>query len=170
MKNTRLIILLLAIISGSCFAGGYVGLGVGASTYDVDLGAATSLADDSDTGIKAYLGYMIYDFLGLEAGYADLGNFSAAPASLLSGDASAKYFSIIGRTSFTALGLFAKLGLDHRQMDWDSNTLGLSKDSETSGYYGLGFDFNLPKIGLRVEWEHFSSEQKLLSAGLYYRF
>lgn len=53
----------------------YLGAGYGISSFDSDVTNLTGGAslDDEDSGFKFFAGYQFNDFLGIEIGYADLG-------------------------------------------------------------------------------------------------
>ena len=53
--------------------GGYVGLGAGASRYDLRSGSGGFDFDDGGSAIKLYAGAFFHPNLGLELGYLDLG-------------------------------------------------------------------------------------------------
>ena len=89
--------------------GGYVGLGAGASRYDLRSGSGGFDFDDGGSAIKLYAGAFFHPNLGLELGYLDLGK-----ARRIGGNSSARglNFSLVGRLPLgTQLDLQGKLGI-----------------------------------------------------------
>ena len=173
MKHIIYSIALGMFFIASSYGGGYVGVGVGASAFDVDLGSSARETDGSDAGFKLYGGYFISGFFAIEGGYADLGSFEMEVSSLknVKFDSSTSYLALVGRIPFAAIGgIFAKAGLNRFKMD-TKDSLGVSlSDSDSKSYLAAGIDIDFPVIGVRAEYERFNSESSLWSAGVYYRF
>ena len=142
--------------------GGYVGLGAGASKYDLRSGPGSLAFDDSDTAIKLYTGAYFHPNLGLELGYLDLGK-----ARRLGGSTSARglNFSLVGRLPVTTqLDLLGKVGSFYGR----TNTQGVGgygmQLGKASGFglsYGAGLRWAFtPQWSAVLEWDrqrlHFS--------------
>lgn len=67
------------IATGSSWAGDpYIGAGGGASHMNLDCGS-NETCDSSDSGFKAYAGYLFNKHVGVEAVYLDFGEWTARP-------------------------------------------------------------------------------------------
>ena len=154
--------------------GFYAGGSVGNSHWKgSDLGGLAN--DGSDTGLKVYGGYAFTPNLGLELGYADLGEFNGPLGSL---KANGAYLDAVGTVplgmNFSALG---RVGLFNGRLE--SNVAGLSdRDRSTKWKVGLGLQYDFSRnLGVRGEWERYrfdalstSADTDLYSIGLNYRF
>jgi len=148
--------------------GFYGGFGLGST--DSDLTGAT---DKRDTVWKGFGGYQLNRYLGVEAGYIDLGKTAIPGASFSSKALTA---AAVGSLPLTPqFAFFGKLGV--AQVETDVNG---ASDNNFDPTYGLGlrYDFNR-QIGLRGEWERFrvsgnpfaaKSDTDLYSVSLVYRF
>lgn len=161
------------------FHGGYIGLGAGASRYDLRSGAGNFNFDDSDTAIKLYTGAYFHPNLGLELGYLDLGKARRA-----GGNTSARgiNLSLVGRLPLsTQLDLLGKVGSFYGR----TNTQGyggygmqLGKASGFGLSYGAGLRWAFtPQWSAVLEWErqrlHFAdrnSDVDTTTLGLQYRY
>ena len=148
--------------------GFYGGFGLG--TTDSDLTGAT---DKRDTVWKAFGGYQINKYLGVEGGYIDLGNTAIPGASF-----SNKTFTAVAVGSLPITPQFALLGkLGVALVETDVN--GIS-DSNSDPTYGIGLRYDFTRqIGLRGEWDRYriggnpysaKSDTDLFSVSLVYRF
>jgi OOP family OmpA-OmpF porin len=188
----------LALLVAPAWAGTfYLGAGAGESSTD-DLSVADlddgsfvdGSLDDSDTAIKAFVGYRFLKFVAIEVGYVDLGEFTIEGTSDGSGpdffagpvDAAAEVdgydVSVLGILPIgKRLKVFARAGY----YLWDSEVtvsnggLSLSEDDDGEDtLIGAGASFRLGAgIDVRAEYEQFDVDDitvDVISAGLTWRF
>ena len=161
--KTSVIALALAL-SGSAFAGGYVGAGVGQASVDAcgDLLAlgATS-CDDEDTGFKFFGGYELNENIAIEGSYTDYGELSAS-AGATSVTLEATAFAIAGKGTIPLndrFSLFAKLGFAFWDAEASAIGFGSVDDDGTDLTYGFGAEVALSDtIGFRGEWERLDAD------------
>jgi len=158
---------------------GFVGLGVGSSSLVDDNDAMPAAnVDDSDTGWKIFGGYSFNEFLALEVGYVDFGEFGAATGSW---EASSINVSALGTWPLgSEFSLLGKVGANR----WDAERrLGATSgdDNGTDVLYGIGLQYDFTdRINGRFEWERFASvgepavtgesDLDLLSVSVAYKF
>lgn len=189
------------------FSDMYVGVNVGRSTVAIPDNTATftvtpatqSLSkSSSDTSYKVYGGAQVLDFLAVEAGYANLGSFSAtrtttgpAMTNTASGKTQGIYADGVGSYAINStFSLLARLGYGYYWTSVENSVTGttfpggatsVNGKSVAQGFqYGLGAQFNMSKqIALRAEWDrkpssYVISDQKVsidsVSLGLLYKF
>jgi OmpA-OmpF porin, OOP family len=162
---------LLAISGAASAAGGYVGVGFGESSVDVEpyYTGATSVSD-SDTAFKIFGGYEFNRTIALEGGYTNFGEFGVDYAwtdgTFLYNDyerveASALYVAAVGSIPLGPVSLFGKAGLAHWFVDytdyWDDWGITWT-DSATGINPMLGFGVKIDAgnaFALRGEFERF---------------
>jgi OOP family OmpA-OmpF porin len=178
-----------ALLIGAAHAaepGFYLGASGGQSFIDDNFndGADNIKFDDNETGWKAYLGYQFVPWLGVEAGYADLGKYSAnnirlngQPVNLGADlEASAWQAFLVGTLPLGPVDLFAKAGAADQKLEVNSNNFGNQSDNGRQFAYGVGaaYNFGDGHWGLRVEAEGYDDNEVddfyFLSAGITYRF
>lgn len=179
--------------------GFYIGVGGGQSEVDdlasltvsdaqfvadiIDPGAVitsgTSEKDDTDTGVKLFLGYSFNEYFALEASYIDLGeastsvtgsgldSFATPFTGTIEGEFEVDGFALsaVGSYPFTdAFSIFGKAGVFKYETDFKaslSTSLGLSvsvsdDESGTEITYGVGLNYRFnDNFSLRAEWERF---------------
>ena len=135
--------------------GGYVGLGAGASRYDLRSGSGGFDFDDGGSAIKLYAGAFFHPNLGLELGYLDLGK-----ARRIGGNSSARglNFSLVGRLPLgTQLDLQGKLGTFYGRTDTrgvGGYGVQLGKGSGFGLSYGAGLRWAFtPQWSAVLQWE-----------------
>jgi OOP family OmpA-OmpF porin len=152
-------------------------LGGSATTTASDFETAVETIESDELGWKVYAGYNFLDFLGAEASYRDLGNFSdgvtnaSIDLDLKVIDGSVRAFLPVG-----PFDLFARAG--YANIAWDGvvnleNEIENFDEDEWELFYGVGLELKLgEKLALRAEWEKYDVSDSLntLSAGLSYRF
>jgi OmpA-OmpF porin, OOP family len=149
--------------------------------------------DDSDRGYKFFVGYQFTDYVAIEAGYADLGDFDVRVArdpevGTLTGNTSYKGYNldVVGTWPLTSrLSAFGRVGAF--RYDTAENFTGtqslavsLSRDDKSTGYkFGAGLEYSFTeRLSARIEAERYRIEDmlgdngsvNLYSAGLVYRF
>lgn len=182
-------VVLASSLATAALAQGYIGASIGQSDFKIDCTGLTS-CDKKDTAYKLYGGYMVLPYLGVEAGWTELGkatgsgvfDFDTTPISG-TGELKSRGFFLAGiaAAQFGEASVFGKLGVASLKTKLTISALGAS-DSEsktsTNLYYGLGAGYEFTKnFGARIEWERFrikyvdeKDDVDLLSAGVVYRF
>ncbi len=165
-----MVILVVAAIPASAIENGfYIGGSIGGSSLevrDIDEELGDLRFSDGDTGYKLFAGFRFMNFLGVEAGYVDLGEPNDVVAEsedeavhvqigLKGWDAFAVGFLPIG-----PVDLFAKVGV----VSWDADIVSrlvptdevdADSDSGTDAAFGIGVGLRLGKVTLRAEGEQF---------------
>jgi OOP family OmpA-OmpF porin len=146
---------------GMCAAqaesGPYVGANFGQSSIDLCSGLAVTGCDDDDTGWKVYGGYDINPYFAVEAGYADLGDFSVAiPGITVTGEYDGMFIDAKGSLPIgDAFSVFAKLGVLFWDVEGANAAVGYSEDGSDLSY-GLGAEYMFTsQFGGRAEWQQF---------------
>lgn len=154
-------------------ADAFVGVGAGLSQLDPETqGTPFTVADDQDTGIKAFVGVdltPISPHLSVEAFYADLGqatlenrgtlDYGAYGAALnfgFSGSVAPKFSAFVS-------GGVAKLDI--------SADIPFSQEEDTSLFFGVAGSYAIGRHWyLQLEYEHFAEDAQLLSLNIVKRF
>lgn len=198
-KSRRLAFALSLILgsgTGAAHAGGwYAGLGAGQSKVpDIECDPLTvaliadesCAVDDTDTGLKLFVGYRINPGLALELSAVDLGEAgiggtdSFFGATGLHTDVSGISLSVLGFLPVTRnVALFGRAGA----FRWDADTTFSSDPGEetatergTDPMVGAGILFGVSgRTDLRIEWERFldvaeDTDIDLVSASIVFRF
>ena len=186
-------------IKDSGGSGVYVGGGVGATQLKIDTGGLIGSTDESDTGWKVFVGYQINPYVGVEAGYYDLGKasfsgtlavpippFPAGTAASVNLKSKAYAIAAVGSLPLGGSGfsLIGRLGISRSETDAGvrlgvaaTNTL---SDKATELTYGAGLRYDVTRaLALRAEWERFrvggsntgdKSDVDLFTLNAFYRF
>lgn len=165
-----MIIVVAATVPAAAIENGfYIGGSIGGSSLevrDIDEELGDLRFSDGDTGYKLFAGFRFMNFLGVEAGYVDLGEPNDVVAEsedeavhvqigLKGWDAFAVGFLPIG-----PVDLFAKVGV----VSWDADIVSrlvptdevdADSDSGTDAAFGIGVGLRLGKVTLRAEGEQF---------------
>ncbi|MEM7193964.1 MAG: outer membrane beta-barrel protein [Pseudomonadota bacterium] len=111
--------------------------------------------DDSDTAIGARVGIMLTDVIGLEAGYIDLGDYSApgsTPGNRIELDARALSAAVVLNWSIAnQLDLYGKGGLYYVEAESSSTIAGRdfsSDDDEFEPFAAIGIEADFGAINL----------------------
>jgi hypothetical protein len=154
------------------------GIYIGASVGTADLDAVSNLTDISgdDTGWKAIVGWRVFNYLGVEASWVDLGTAddSSADASITTDGLDLFAVGIIPiGTWFELFGKIGYMAWD-AEIDGDDPTLDASDDGEDLAW-GAGAAFRIGRgFQIRVEYENFDIEaldsSEFYSAGFTYTF
>lgn len=169
----------------------YLGLALGQSQADIDCTGTTS-CDDSDTAWKVFGGFQFNRHFALEAGYANLGEVTAAvpagggiPAADVAIEATA--FELVGVGVLPLaerFSVYGKLGVYMADTEVRVSFAGLGSvtrsDDNTGLTFGLGLRYDVtPSLGVRAEWQRYSdvsadafgeSDLDLISLGVLWRF
>ncbi len=157
--------------------GGYLDLGqdsgdIAAAAAAAGLGGRVTALDDKDFGWKIFGGYQFNIYFAAEFGYTDLGEASATFAATtpsaaivnVEADGTALSGSIVGTYPLNRdLGLFGRFGAAYWDVDGTGSAVvggsSASVEADDDGIdllFGLGARYSLtPKLGLRLEWEHY---------------
>ena len=153
-------------------------------------GISPSSTEDSDNAWKIYLGIPFNKNLGLELGYAKLGDqtisgtFNGAAATSRA-TSTAYLFDLVGNYDFNeSFSLLGKVGMHRWGVNDDTTKNGVNASNGADGFdftYGLGVQYNVNKdVGLRMEWERINDmghegttgniDANLITIGVVYRF
>lgn len=178
MKNVFVspLALALALSSGLAQAADpnwYVGGGVGYSKVKFDTSGIVGSKDETSTAWKVFGGYQINRYMGVEAGYVDLGKasfngrlsvaeppFPVGTATSGDFDSNAFFLTAVGAYPVTTqFSVLAKLGVSRAETDARVTLGGLSASTTgrtTQATYGLGVRFDINKsFAVRGEWDRF---------------
>ncbi len=150
--------ILLVALSGVFLAtpalaqvGGYVGAGFLSANTDnasdfAPVNGPGATGDKTATGLKVYGGYMFRPFLGVEAGYYDLGSYDVKLGGVKTDEFKTSAFAVsaVGSWPFgTGFNLHGKLGLAFTSVDYTCKVgcggifVNTSK-SDVAGLIGFG--------------------------------
>lgn len=165
----KLIFAAFVALSSQAFAEGFVGIGLGQTSADVDanpIGGIVPSIDDSDTSLNIFGGAMLTPNFGIEAGYIDLGEYSALWDDGIDylkykAEASALYFAGLGVAPINdQFGFYAKAGLASWSLDTkETSSFGYSFNASESGIglmFGVGGQLSVNNFLLRLEFERFT--------------
>lgn len=135
MKSRAQMILTAALLSLGSAAQADMYLAGGAYATSVDTLVAANDINDSDVAPAIFLGWRPIELLGVEAGYYDLGNFSAPLV-----DVEAHAFTVAGLVSLELgpIGAYVKGGLASTEIDVNN-----ASDSSTDPFGGVGITIDL---------------------------
>ncbi len=143
------ILLLLPLLTNAQLVQGegYAGASMGVPIYDK--------LNKTDVGYKIYGGYMLYDYLGLDIAYVNLGNPKSGNGNL---EASGANVAAILRFLINRqISLFGKLG----SFVWDTKNPSGSSDNGNSLSFGAGASFNArDNIFIHGEIEKFETSNE----------
>lgn len=155
----------------------YLGFGVGGSAADEDCDYyyySNSDCDGQDTSFKFYAGKRLYENLGFEVTYLDLGKLDNDRGQLTTtAETTGFNFSLLGIIPFDDFGyLYGKAGFMAWQTDYtriDTGGKTTSDDDGTDFTYGIGFAFLFQKkYELRLEFERLNElDDNFDSGGAY---
>ena len=159
----------------------YVGVGIGASSYDDDGYFDQQRLDDSEVGIKFFGGYRFSEYFSLEGGLVGLGTFDAdSSSSEIKNEFSLISFSGVGYLPLVyGISLYGQLGFGFASISQDiayatpSAQLVTRNDSDSAlaGIYGAGLKFippNFRKLEFSLGWERtvFSTDTTRVDGGI----
>lgn len=176
--------LIAAAIAAPAFAGNtYIGGSVGRA--EQKLSAAGASVSDNDTATKIVGGYQFTPAVGVEAGYAILGE-SNIVGGVYSAGAEPKsfYVAVTGTMPLTpVIAGFVKLGAAHTRTDVFASDRGYfysARVNNGSVLAGIGASYAINKqLSLVAEYEHFgkivsedgvSLKADMLSVGVRFQF
>ena len=191
---------LLMSVSTVSANGFYGGFAFGNAKADIDTGAidrelgnagfpASTGADDSDTGFKLHAGYRFGDYLAVEGGYVEFGDFTTA--SDIGGGNPGRIESTLSIDGFFLTGVggypvsadffvYGKAGVifwdasatSRAELASGSGSAGTSDDG-TDLTYGIGASYRIGEgVSVRLDWDHYDisgdtdTDVDLVSVGL----
>ena len=131
----------------------YVGGGIYSTSIEADING-NSLEED-DVAPAIFLGWRPIEFVGVEAGYYDFGNFEKAGKSL-EGTA----FTLAGLLSMELgpVGVYAKGGVANNEFEFSSPGTS-SSDSSTDPFGGLGLTVDvMDRLYVYAEYLRFAAD------------
>lgn len=132
----------------------YIGGGVYATSIDADTGGASSL-EEEDVAPAIFLGWRPIEFLGVEAGYYDFGNFESAGSSL---EGTAYTLAGLLSVELGPVGVYAKGGVANNEFDFSSaGTSGSESSTDPFGGLGLTVDV-MDRLYVYAEYLRFAAD------------
>lgn len=133
-------------------------------------------ADDSDSALGLSLNYHFNEMLGVEVGYADLGEYSLTLSGLGQPETVNVSFSapFVGLVSTFALNdkfsLSLRGGAFKATGDFSSNSINDEIDGDTQGYAGVSLDYAFTNnVSAQLRYDGFD-EFGITGLGLVYKF
>ncbi len=166
-------------------AGPYIGGSITRSDFNPEvLGLPSVSAEHAGLGGKAYGGYRFNEYVGIEAGYADLGSITGTQVANGAtfeqrAKARAYYGAVTGRMPVSeAFALTGKLGVSYGRVRGDSTASAPTdlRGPRRSFMYGLGVEYRVsPRVAVVAEFERFGRvsdnvSASAVSAGIRYWF
>lgn len=156
----------------------YVGAGLGSANLSDDFDGLTIDADA--TAFRLFAGWRINDYVAVEGGYQDFGDFeqtidfagSRATASL---SADGFFAGADGALPLSdRFALTGRLGMFFWDGNAEINAVSQASPEDSNLYYGVGGRFELtPRLALTGDWSRYELEDtdsRLISVGLRYGF
>jgi hypothetical protein len=178
------LLILAAAVPGISWAadnGIYLGGSYGEVSSDYALSFGQGREVD-DHGFKAIVGARPFDWLAIEANYADLGE-TRSPLFIVcvtvpcpdeeTVDAQSLSVSVLGMWALPLVDLYARVGASRWETQHQIRFLPEQKLEGTDPTYGVGLQGRLGGFALRVEYERFDfggEDADLVSAGFTYTF
>lgn len=137
----------------------YIGASGGMVQYKDSCGNVPVPCDDVDTAFRGFGGWRFNRNFALEFGYADLGSAEGSGLGLTY-EKHVYSFDLSGVFTFQLLGNLhglARLGAYRAKAEVETSAGGVttrSGSTNTAWLGGLGLEYQLSRLGLRVEWLH----------------
>jgi len=189
------VVLVVHLLIGSCVHAGefFVGINAGTATFDGlndacdevleneafigGFSVGCQVTSDSDTAFSINGGYNFNRIFGLEAGYVDLGEYSAnISAAGITVDAAAEVDYIYAAVVLTApiskkFSVSARLGGVNADIAVSSQIgLGAELEDAPAGFAGVSLDYRIAeKVSFQVRYDSLS-EADITTVGLRYHF
>ncbi|WP_297528126.1 outer membrane beta-barrel protein [Thiohalobacter sp.] len=162
------------LLAAQAQAGGYAGIALGQASIDdtVTQSGTSAGIDENATGWKIFGGYGFTDNLGVEAGWADLGDMNEG--GVVDTETEGFYAAGVGRFPIgdSGLSVHGKLGL----YAWDQDIAisgGTVSHDGIDFMYGIGAKYLVNDLlGVQFDWERYNTETDadLISVGITLNF
>ena len=133
--------------------GFYLGAGVTETSFDVSVDGVSD--DFDDNGFKVIAGWRPFNWFAVEANYLDLGG---ADDDGLESDSSAITLSALVLAEIGIIDLYARAGMANWDTEFGVQGVGSVADDGWEPTYGVGVGAHFGSIGVRAEYERFSTE------------
>ena len=133
--------------------GFYLGAGLSNTNFDVEVDGVSD--DFDDNGFKVIAGFRPLDWLAFEANYIDLGGTDEDGLSI---DSNALTASALVLAEVGIVDLYARVGMANWNTDFSVDGVGNADDDGWEPTYGVGVGVHFGSIGVRAEYERFSTE------------
>ena len=174
---------------------GYLGAAIGQAKFKKSCSGLTGVGfagscDEKDTAWKVFGGYQAHRYFGLELGYTDLGETSAAgtiagvPVSAAI-EAKGIELTVVGTVPLgDRFSAYAKVGAFRWDVDARATVGAVTTSTDDKGTnftYGFGLNFHVnPNIAVRAEWQRYNDvgdssttgrgDVNMVSAGVLFKF
>jgi hypothetical protein len=137
--------------------GFYLGAGVTQASFDLDLTVDDEVfqEDEDDNGFKIIAGWRPLDFIAVEANYMDLGGVGQDGVTI---DTTAITVSGLVLAEIGIVDLYARAGFANWSTEIAVQGAGSIDDDGWEPTYGIGVGVHFGSIGVRAEWERFSTD------------
>ena len=155
IRKLLLLALVLVIATPAAMAGGYLGAGVGQSTFSTKEDAADIDVSDNTTGWKVFGGWTIMKFFALEASYVDFGSIEDKSSGVTIKTEATGYDAFaVGKIPILFVEPFVKIGYASVDSKATVSGSGSASDQSWDLAYGVGVGFNFAKkLHVRLEYE-----------------
>lgn len=145
----------------------YLGAGLGNSYLSVEDGTGNEDEQYEFAG-QVFAGWKFNEFIGLEANYADLGEYDLTGNSGIEYKAYGAqvnlYLPVSKNSRFYALGGGSTVNSKGVKVSVD-------KEDNSKGHIGLGYEYDFSKnVFSRIEWKRFNESVHLATLNVGYRF
>jgi OOP family OmpA-OmpF porin len=133
--------------------GFYLGAGLTETNFDVSVSGVSD--DFDDNGFKLIAGWRPFNWFAVEANYLDLGGIDEGGLEI---DSSAITLSALVLAEVGIVDLYARAGMANWDSDFSVAGVGSVSDDGWEPTYGVGVGVHFGSIGVRAEYERFSTE------------
>jgi len=160
MRRSLVPVLLLLAASPAAFAmdpalrGFYIGGAVGEATVELEDDDSFADFEGDDTGYKFIAGYRIIDWVAVELNYAHYGEATDRfLGTTVDTEFRAVSVSALGMLPLGNFDLFGRLGVARVDRAFHAGIFTFGDDETTEPMFGLGAQYRINNVGVRVEWE-----------------
>ena len=182
-RKLMFLALILTLATPAAMAGGYVGAGVGQSSFSTKEDLTNIDVSDNTTGWKVFGGWTFMKFFALEASYVEFGSVEDKSGGVtVKTEATAYDAFAVGKIPIAFVEPFVKIGYASVDSKATVSGSGSASDQGWDLAYGVGVGFNFAKkLHVRVEYEMYDispnyggvepeSDLTMLSASAAWRF
>jgi hypothetical protein len=138
--------------------GFYIGAGITTTDFDISVEDVDGSETLDDNSFKVIVGFRPLDWLALEANYIDLGDAEFEDGSGVSIESRAITASALFIKEWQVIDIYARLGMANWDSEFNLQNVGSVSDDGWEPTYGVGIGAHFGSIGIRAEWEQFSTE------------